>query len=480
MRFRILLSCIGLIVGLASIMLACGHSFDEPSIDSVTPSRGQPGSPVTILGENLLDIYSQTTIEIAGTEINSREFFDIEDERIRFRIPDDVFSGDLRVEVGDKGSNAVPFEVVGSWLYVLHQSSTGMTALDTHVQRVEETFELPAVPTNIVFSYDGRHAYAIHANDNTISVIRSFDNSIITTIPVALKPLTGASIPDLDNPYVVILHEESDSVTIIDTERNDRATEIPLECPATSIAVTSDGEQAFVACREERMLYNIDMDDLEISEATPLEFRPGKMEVGPGDEGLFILNDADNALTVVDLPDIEDQDTITFEIQPVDFAVSLSFGRAIVIHQDNTASIVRLGGPELLETLEVGIEPVAVALEPFERYAFVANRQSRNLSVIDVGERTNIMTIDLEASPLALKVMETALGNWLYIINEQAPWLSVVSLGQYDVDEDEEPNPAFFSFLNSVDIDANPIGIEVQEIHRRPAAEEGFPESGIP
>ncbi len=480
MIFRILYSCIGLIVGLASLMLACGHKFDDPYIDSVSPSRAQPGTPVVILGENLSDRYSQTKIEIAGTEINSREFFDIEKVRIRFRVPENVFSGDLRVEVGDKKSNSVPFDVVGSWLYVLHQGSTRLTAIDTHTQRVEETFELPAVPTNIVFSYDGRYAYAIHKNDDMISVIRCYDNNVIASIPVALKPHTGAYIANLDNPYVFILHEGSSSVTIIDTERNQIATEIPLECPPTSIAVTSDGELACVVCPEEKKLYIIDAEDLEISETTSLDFRPGKMEIGPNDESLVILNDADNALTVIDLGDIGDEDTITFDSQPVDFAVSFLEGYACVIHQDNTASIVRLRGPELLETLEVGLEPVAVVLEPFHRYAFVANRQSRNLSVIDLSEEENIMTIDLEASPLALNVMETSVGNWLYIINEQAPWLSVVNLGQYDVDENEEPVPDLFSFMDSIEVESNPLVMDSQEIHRKPAAEEGFPESGIP
>lgn len=480
LKYGTISTFIGLIIGLACLISSCGHKVEEPSIESVSPPRGQPGNPVVILGADLLDQYLQTKIIIAGTEVNSREIYAIEEDRIRFRIPNDVFSGELQVEVGDERTNAVPFEVIGSWLYVLHGGSTRVTAIETHAHHVEQTFELPFVPTNILFSYDGRYAYAIHKEQDMITVIRCFDNAIIATIPVESKPHTGANIANLDNPYVFILHEGSNNVTVINTERNEVAAVLPLACPPTSIAVSSDGEVACVVCRNEQMLYLINVEDLEISEATALEFRPGKIEMGPDNERLVILNDADNALTVVEMHDIENQDTITFESEPVDFAVSLLTGYACVIHRNNTASIVRLRGPELRETLEVGVEPVAVALEPFHRYAFVANRQSRNLSVIDLQERASIVSISLEASPLILTTMETAVGNWLYVANEQAPWLSVVSFGRYKVDEGEEPDPDLFSFMFSLQAEGNPIVMETQEIHRRPAAEEGFPESGIP
>ena len=480
MRCRTLSPCIWLIVGLGFVILSCGHEFNKPVVESVSPSRGQPGSPVVITGESLYDHNSQTKITIAGEEIESREFFDIEEDRIRLRIPTNVCSGDLRVKVGDKKSDPVPFELVGSWLYVLHEGSTRITAIETHGHRVEETIELPAVPTNLVFSYDGRYAYAIHENDDMISVIRCYDNAIITTIAVASRPHAGANIANLDNPYVFIIHEGSPSVTIIDTETNEVAAVISLACPPTSVAGASDGDFAYVVCREERMLYLIDAKDLEIDDETSLELRPGKIEMGPGDDSLVILNDADNAITIVDLHDIGGQDTITFTSQPVDFVVSMLEEKACVIHRDNTASIIRARSPKLLETLEVGSEPVAVAVEPYHRYAFVANRQSRNLSVIDLKKETNIMTIDLEASPMALTSTETAAGNWLYVANEQSPWLSVVSFGQYDVDDDEEPDPDIFGFMFSLEVEGNPFAMETQEINRKAAAEEGYPESGIP
>ena len=479
MRYKTTFPGIILLFGLVLFISSCGHEFDEPFVESISPQAGQPGSPVVILGEHLSDSNSQTKVIIAGEEVDSREIFDIEEDRIRFRIPTNVFTGDLRVKVGDKKSDPLFFDVIGSWLYVLHQGARMVTPVETHGHGVEQTFELPAVPTNIVFSYDGRYAYAIHKDDDMITVVRSYDNTVITSIPVESEPHAGANIANLDNPYVFILHEGSPSVTVINTERNEVETVIPLGCPPTAIAGASDGDLACVVCREERMLYLIDPEDLEVTDEVSLEFKPGKIEMGPDDNTIVILNDEENALTVVNLLDIDDQDTMTFVSQPVDFAVSQSEERACVIHTDNTASIVRLSGPDLLQILEVGTDPVAVVVEPYQRYAFVANRQSSDLSVIDLSDRTNILTIALEAPPVALATAESPVGNWLYIANKEAPWLSVVSLGQYDVDDDEEPDPDLFGFLFSLDTNPNPFLMETQQINRKLASEEGYPESGI-
>src|SRR4051812_44192015 len=50
----------------------------------------------------------------------------------------------------------------------------------------------------------------------------------------------------------------------------------------------------------------------------------------------------------------------------------------------NTVSVLRAGNDRVLATISVGKEPRAVALDPRDRYAYVANAAGANVSVIAI------------------------------------------------------------------------------------------------
>jgi YVTN family beta-propeller protein len=73
------------------------------------------------------------------------------------------------------------------------------------------------VPYGVAVTPDGSKVYVTNLNDNTVSVIDTAMNKVITTISVGPNPLAVAVTPDGSKVYVTSL---SGTVSVIDTVSN--------------------------------------------------------------------------------------------------------------------------------------------------------------------------------------------------------------------------------------------------------------------
>src|SRR5437870_3437541 len=62
--------------------------------------------------------------------------------------------------------------------------------------------------------------------------------------------------------------------------------------------------------------------------------------------------------------------------------------------RDGTLSVIHIPSRHVRKTLNVGVEPVAVALSPNESRLYVANSASNTLTVLETGSDTIIATVD--------------------------------------------------------------------------------------
>jgi YVTN family beta-propeller protein len=137
----------------------------------------------------------------------------------------------------------------GSEAWVTNILDGLVTIIDVGTRAVLATIPVAARPFNLAFTPDGSHAYMTHGGDggDMISVISTAGRLVVATL--TLHPLVGSSTwgvavtPDGGEAWVATLS----SIVVISTATNTAIASMPVNAFSHGIAMSSDGERAYVA-----------------------------------------------------------------------------------------------------------------------------------------------------------------------------------------------------------------------------------------
>ncbi|MFW5922052.1 MAG: YncE family protein [Halodesulfurarchaeum sp.] len=238
---------------------------------------------------------------------------------------------------------------------------------------------------------------------------------------------------------LVVLNKDADSVWFIDADTGEHRGTVDTDFNPHEVAVTPDGTTSFVTCSLGGSLCVIDNETREIRarfEHDAFDFPHGlavresagelwlvatyssqvfvfdlesvelrdtfsthqdkshMIAFSPDESRAYIANIGSGSVTVIDA---ESRNIVADPVvgeEPEGIAVDPATGEVLVASQEE-ARLYRLD-PDTLETDVVsllGETPIRVVFEPAGRFAFVANRESHDVSVVDTdfqrdGERT--------------------------------------------------------------------------------------------
>src|SRR5213594_1695160 len=134
----------------------------------------------------------------------------------------------------------------------------------------------------------------------------------------------------------------------------------------------------------------------------------GPIALGKGDKYLVNVNPDANTVTVFQqLPHrLKKHGEVAVGREPSSVAIK-SQTAYVSNARDGTVSVIHLPSRHVRKTLNVGVEPRAVALSPNETRLYVANSASNTLTVIDTGSDTIVANVDLSpfgTAPRAIAV----------------------------------------------------------------------------
>jgi YVTN family beta-propeller protein len=132
-------------------------------------------------------------------------------------------------------------------------------------------------------------AYVTNFADDTVSVIDTSTNSVITTIPVGNEPFGVAIAPDGGSVYIGNYRSESNgpgSVSVIDTADNTVVDTVPLGSWTTAMVMNSAGTTLYVASDEGSVVYVIDVATPAVTFTIPVGDRPNGLAIHP--DGTFL------------------------------------------------------------------------------------------------------------------------------------------------------------------------------------------------
>ncbi len=223
---------------------------------------------------------------------------------------------------------------------------------------------------DVVIAPGKNRAYVTNYGSNTISVIDTFTDTVIATVPVS-NPWAATVLPDASRVYVGNVFD-SNTVTVIDTANNQVRTVIPVGVS------------------------------------------PGMVMTNPDGSRVWVGNYYSNSISVIDTATDSVICTVANIPSPLDFRFSSDGARVYVnASGDNTIRVLNPGtcGGSIVPPIIVGPGLRGIELSPDNSKLYVVVAGSDAVSVIDTVSLQVVGTFPVGSSPLDIEIRSRTFSN---------------------------------------------------------------------
>jgi YVTN family beta-propeller protein len=244
-----------------------------------------------------------------------------------------------------------------------------LVAIDPATQKVIWRAPLGGSPNHIAVSPDGRRIYITIVSGRFVDIVDAAKHSVIDSVDVGTGPHDIEISPDGQRVYVGLIR--GTEVTVFDAATNRVIRKIPFSQNVRPIAVSHDESQLFVQLSKTHAVVVADPKTGKIMRTVAMPVPAGKT-----------------------LPDA----------MPIDVNHGLRItpdGRFLIANGSlvDLVAIFALPDMRLVGTVAVGRDPNWVVLSPDGARAFVSNRGSDDVSVIDLATRKEIARVKVGRYP---------------------------------------------------------------------------------
>jgi|SRR5665647_2179732 len=266
------------------------------------------------------------------------------------------------------------------------------------------------------------YAYVPNEKSNTVSVINTITNTVISTLPVGNNPDGVAVNIDGTKVYVTNFGNDSSlgrSVSVIDTA-TDEVTNMLVDSgngiKPFGVAITPD-ETLYVASYVTNSVYAIN----PIAEyCFPINVgsKPLGVAITPNGKWVYVANSGSNNVSVIDTATNTVIKTIPVGNHPYGVTVNLSGTKVYVTNQDSeNISVIDTATNTVTANITVEKYPHGVAVTPDGSKVYVVNHNKLigTVSVINTTTNTVIKKIQVGNNPCGVAVTHD--GKWVYVTN---------------------------------------------------------------
>lgn len=113
-------------------------------------------------------------------------------------------------------------------------------------------------------------------------------------------------------------------------------------------------------------------------------------------------------------------------------AITSDGSTLLVVNPDsNSLSVLETAGMEVLDEIEVGLDPRTVSVDVVGKIAVTANRGSASISVIDLEKRELVANVPVGALPWGVLLSQD--GGQAYVACEASDWIAIVDIERLEV-----------------------------------------------
>ena len=148
----------------------------------------------------------------------------------------------------------------GTRLYVPNHDTDSVSVIDTTTDELITNIQVAPNPHWVAFTPDGTKAYTANHDSNLVSAIDPATNTVTATIPTPKSPHSIAVHPTL--PLLIVACFDADEAAVIDTNTDQVITTVPVGPDPQFAAWSADGRFAYIVNNDDNTVSVIDGDDL--------------------------------------------------------------------------------------------------------------------------------------------------------------------------------------------------------------------------
>lgn len=296
---------------------------------------------------------------VVGATNADKSFFYIVETANKMKIKKEIALGslDLPKAIAVTDQKAYTANFLGGSVYIIDLEKGEPVDLDKETEELDG-IKVGEKPMDIIISQDATKAVVANSGNDTLSVIDVSENKVTATIEVGDSPRALAKVASTSETtntllgltdLVYVANYYDDTISVVDLSKNEVTATIDVGEGPTGLAVSSDGTYAYVA------------------------------------------NALGDAVSVVNIPYKQVLKTVTIGSyqKPSSLAMMLSNDKVFVANfltiPKGTVSVIDTESHEIVETIEVGKNPNAVAISPNGNFLYVLNSMDQTLSKINIG-----------------------------------------------------------------------------------------------
>ncbi|MBL0057141.1 MAG: beta-propeller fold lactonase family protein [Chitinophagaceae bacterium] len=340
----------------------------------------------------------------------------------------------------------------GSRLYVSNYGGSSVTVINTATNTVVTTIGVQTNPIGLKVSPDGSKLYVVNQGSGTMSVINTATNSVITTIPVGSLPNDVAVSADGSRVYSV--NQGSDNVTVINAATNTVITSVTVGSNPVGISLQPDGSRAYTANYADNNVSVINTATNTVITTVPVQTHP--YAIGNFVTGSAVCTGASKTFTITVNPSPEVTQPANQTVCNNSATAAINFtGSGTVFNWTNNNTTIGLaasgtGNIPSFTATNATASPVTatVTVTPSAggSYAYIANRNSNNVVVINTATNLVVATVAVGANPWGVSVSPD--GNQVYVANQNSNNISVI-------------NTTTNTVVATVAVGSSPLGVSV-------------------
>ncbi len=291
------------------------------------------------------------------------------------------------------------------------------------------------------------YAYVANINDNTVSVVNTSNNTILTTVSVGDGPWGVAVNEAASEVFVTNNHNSTtgNSVSVIGTSTNAVLTTIPVGTTPFGVALTPNGKTAYVANAGSNNVSVISTGTKAVIKTITVQNYPVGVAVTPDGAYVYVTNQNSGTLSVISTLTNTVVKTVSVGSVPVDVAISPDGSTAYVTNDGSASvSVIRTADNTVVNTITVSAGPFGAEVSPDGHWLYVPCKVVNGVAIIDTASQTVKKTVTVGSSPLHVGFTEDS--AFAYISNINSNNVSVI-------------NAATMNVVDTIAVGNAPIGV---------------------
>ncbi|MFH1076302.1 MAG: beta-propeller fold lactonase family protein [Pseudomonadota bacterium] len=291
-------------------------------------------------------------------------------------------------------------ELKNALAYVSNEGSDCVTIIETVNDFVVGAIAVGQRPQCIIVSASGDKAYVANAGSKTVSVIDTLSNRVLNTIDNLGYAPSDLAI-SWDSRFLFATNPKSDTVSVIDLDALFVIQRINVGRNPTSIVADNDRRELYVANSGSFSVSIISMDTHRVVGALAVSISPRYMTLC--DEQLYVGGETTDEIEVVNIPDLVTR-KIRAGFKPGWLSCGFS-GRIYAINKDDDSiAFFHSGMGIVLQGVRVGRSPSSLAVDSVRKKLYVTNKDSGDISIIDLISEKVEKTISVGSMPYGIAI----------------------------------------------------------------------------